>query len=99
MLRVSEQPAPPPPSPADLGRELMAAVQGGRTRYGTVYRMSEEELVKCFSTSKPSRAVVERNSSSVPSLVKRGTGRYAVVFDAANPETPTWLYFGGTSGD
>lgn len=100
MLRVVADTAPPPPGPAALAEELLAAIVGAASRYGTVFQMSDQELQKCYSTTTPSRNTIECNESSAHSLCERGNGRYALVFDdEGDKTTPTWIYFVGVSGD
>jgi hypothetical protein len=96
MIRVTEQTAPRPASFAVLEQELLAALMGGATSLGTVFRMSDDELQKCFSTAAPSRSTIERNDSAACELCERGHGRYALVFDDG---TPAEIYFVGISGD
>lgn len=99
MARVVDQPAPPPPDRATDEQALLAALAGGGTSYGIVFRMSDDELLKCFSTTTPTRSAVAQAEDSAYSLCPRGTGRYTVVYDDDKTDTPTWLYFVGVSGD
>jgi hypothetical protein len=98
MRCVTDEPAPPRPSPQYRMQELLAALQSGATSYGTVYRMSEAEQQQCFGTTTPLRADVERALSSMMSLCTRGTGRWTNVFEAGK-SAPVSLYFTGVSGD
>jgi hypothetical protein len=92
MLRVTAEPAGEP----DPRQELLAAVFGGATSYGTIYRMSDAELETCFSTNRPTRSIIEANESKVYARLRRGYGRYTPVFESTSP---VGLYFAGVSGD
>jgi hypothetical protein len=71
---------------------ILAEVSG----YGLVFRMSDQELQACFSTTTPQRSMVEGNESKVWDCCETGTGRYAVVFDE-DQATSTFLFFAGVS--
>lgn len=92
MLRVTSEPADEP----DPRQELLAAVFGGATSYGTIYQMSDAERETCFSTNTPTRSIIEANESKVYARLRRGYGRYTVVFEGSSPVE---LYFAGVSGD
>ncbi len=92
MLRVTAEPA----GELDPQAELLAAMLGGATSYGTIYRMSDAELEACFSTTRPTRSIIEANTSKVFARIRRGYGRYTPVFGGTSP---AGLYFAGISGD
>jgi hypothetical protein len=92
MLRVTAEPA----GELDLQQELLAAVFGGATSCGTIYRMTAAELETWFSTTTPTRSIIEANESKVYDQLPRGYGRYTPVFEGASP---AGLYFVGVSGD
>src|SRR5580698_1554157 len=48
MLRVVDAPAPPKPTTEQLGQRLLAAMRGiSDPTYGTIFRMTDEELLAC----------------------------------------------------
>lgn len=98
MCRVRDEAGPGRPTPEQAAEELLAAIMGAPTATGTIYRMSDDELQKCFGTLRPTRAVVESSGSAVHRLCRRGTGRFTVVFDDVGA-SPIWVYFAGVSGD
>jgi hypothetical protein len=82
--------------PTYLDPAKAARINAEISGYGLVFRMSDQELQACFSTTTPQRSMVEGNESKVCDLCETGTGRYAVVF-AADPATPAFLFFAGVS--
>ena len=100
MIRVSHAPAAPNATLADHGAQLLAAIAGERTTYGTVHRMSAEQLEACFGTTTPTRGVVEAKADAVHAACARGMGLYGLVFDTTvEPPMPVATFFAGISGD
>lgn len=92
MQRVSTEPA----GEIDPTQELLAALSGGSTSLGTIYRMSDAELDACFETRQPTRLRIEANGPKVFAFIRRGYGRYTSVYEGT---AVVGLYFVGKSGD
>jgi hypothetical protein len=92
MARVVDGHAPPMPTTEELGQRLLAAMLGtADTTYGTVFRMTDDELRACCGAARASHAPDLGKIS-----IERGTGRWTAIYD---DETPVSLWFGGVSGD
>jgi hypothetical protein len=63
--------------------------------YGAVTPLSDEDLVKLFGTSKPTREMIEANDDLFEAL-ERGQGVYIVVY---HDDKPSEIFFAGYSFD
>lgn len=105
MVRVVDTPAPPRLTPAamfssinkgggtvnpDAIAQLMASI-------GTIFKMSDDELRKCFGTTTPTAAhAASLIAGSSFDFLERGSGRYAVLHTDGQP---SGVFFCGVSGD
>ncbi len=97
MVRVDDGAAPPRADFDALKAMLAAALSGGPTSHGVVFRMTAAELTTCFGTTRPTRAEIEAGKDRAHTLCERWTGRYTEVF--ASDGAPAGFWFVGVSGD
>lgn len=58
--------------------------------------LSDDELVRCFGTLRPSRGAIEAETTTIQALRGRWRCTYVVSYEG---DTPREIFFGGVSGD